>query len=67
MSNPKYTMVTVAACESAYVQEALKHVSGFVADLISKAGAVSARVAISGPRWEPPIPICTTVLMTFPE
>ena len=46
MSNPKYTMMTVAACEPAYVQEALKHVSGFVADLISKAGAVSARYGI---------------------
>ena len=43
-----YTMVTVAACEPAYAQEALGHVGAFVGELKDKANCVSARYGVMG-------------------
>ncbi len=43
-----YTVVTVAACEPAYVQEALGHVGTFVGELKDKANCVSARYGVIG-------------------
>jgi len=46
MSNAKYMMSTVAACEPSYVAQALKHVGAFVGDLVSKAGSVGVRYGV---------------------
>lgn len=43
-----YTMITVAACEHAYVQEASGHVSTFVSELKDKANCVGARYGVIG-------------------
>ena len=43
-----YTVVTVAACEPAYVQEALGHVGTFVGELMDKANCVGARYGVIG-------------------
>jgi hypothetical protein len=43
-----YTMVTVAACEPAYTQEALGHVGTFVGELMSNANCLSARYGVVG-------------------
>ena len=46
MPKPRYLMGTVAACEPAYLEQALNHVGGFVNDLLSKAGATGARYGV---------------------
>ena len=43
-----YTIVTVAACQHAYAQEALGHVGTFVAELMDKASCVGARYGVMG-------------------
>ncbi len=43
-----YTMITVAACEHAYAQEAFGHVGTFVSELKDKANCVSARYGVIG-------------------
>jgi hypothetical protein len=43
-----FMVVTVAACESAYAQEALGHVGTFVRELKDKANCVSARYGVMG-------------------
>ena len=43
-----YTVVTVAACEPAFVQEALDHVGTFVGELVGKANCVGARYGVMG-------------------
>ena len=42
----KYTVLTVAACEPSYLQEALGHVGTFVGELKEKASCVSARYGV---------------------
>ena len=46
MTTAGYTMLTVASCENAYLDQALKHVGAFVGDLKSKAGSVGARYGV---------------------
>ncbi len=46
--NANYTVVTVAACEPSYVQEALGHVGTFVGELMDKANCVGARYGVMG-------------------
>ena len=46
MSSAQYMMSTVAKCEPAYVEQALKHVGALVGDLFSKAGAAGARYGV---------------------
>lgn len=41
-----YTVLTVAACEPSYLQEALGHVGTFVGELKEKASCVSARYGV---------------------
>ncbi len=41
-----YTVVTVAACEPTYVQEALGHVGTFIGELMDKANCVGARYGV---------------------
>ena len=41
-----YMVITSAACEPAYLQEALGHVGTFVGELIDKAGCVGARYGV---------------------
>jgi len=48
MSTVNYMMVTVAACEASYMAQAFKHIEGLVADLKSKAGALTARYGVMG-------------------
>ncbi len=43
-----YTILTIAACEPGYVQEALDHVGTFVGELFDKAGCVGARYGVVG-------------------
>jgi hypothetical protein len=43
-----YMVVTVAACEHAYAQEAFSHVGTFVGELKDKANCVSARYGVMG-------------------
>ncbi len=43
-----YMLITVAACEPAYVQEALGHVGTFVGELKEKANCVGARYGVMG-------------------
>jgi hypothetical protein len=43
-----YTVITVAACEPAYAQEALGHVGTFVGELIENANCVGARYGVVG-------------------
>ena len=43
MTTAGYSMLTVASCETAYLEQALKHVGVFVSDLKSMAGAVGVR------------------------
>lgn len=44
----KFMIVTVAACEAAYMQEATGHVGTFVGELFKKAGCVGARYGVVG-------------------
>lgn len=48
MSSANYMMVTVAACDASYLEQALTHVGAFAADLHSKAGALAARYGVVG-------------------
>lgn len=43
-----YTMITIAACESGYSQEALGHVGTLVGELKDKANCVGARYGVMG-------------------
>ena len=43
-----YTVVTVVACEPAYVQEATGHISALVGELMEKANCVGARYGVMG-------------------
>ena len=43
-----YMLITVAACEPGYVQEALGHVGTFVGELKEKANCVGARYGVLG-------------------
>ena len=49
---PNYMVITSAACEPAYLQEALGHVGTFVGELIDKAGCVGARYGVVGTGME---------------
>lgn len=46
MANVNFMMVTVAACDPSFVQQALEHVQGMAAELRDKAGAVSTRYGV---------------------
>ena len=48
MTTPNYIMVTVATCDASYMPQAFEHIAGLVADLKSKAGAVTIRYGVLG-------------------
>jgi len=48
MSSVNYLMVTVAACDPSYLEQALQHVAGLAAELREKAGAITARYGVVG-------------------
>ena len=46
--NANYMVITIAACEPSYTQEALGHVGTFVGELVEKANCVGARYGVVG-------------------
>ena len=46
MSTINYTMITVAACDRSYMDQAFKHIAAFVGDLKDKAGALTTRYGV---------------------
>jgi len=46
--NANYMVITIAACEASYAQEALGHVGTFVGELMDRANCVGARYGVIG-------------------
>jgi len=50
--NANYMVITIAACEASYAQEALGHVGTFVGELMDRASCVGARYGVMGTGME---------------